>query len=154
MAKTSGSVMQMLLVACAGPEHQSCQNGWTPNCFSNSSHIGNMFIVQFYLPPNTEGQRRGQKNEAKTSRVPMQSVCGVSCCVSLLFMMWSRDGRRHLISCQFHFSVFHNIWSMDIPTCQTSGPLFLAPSCWSRFEGKMAYPIIFMHILTNLHKPA
>lgn len=91
MAKTSESVRRMLLVACAGPEH--CQNGWTPNCFSNSSHIGNIFIVQFYLPPNTEGQR-GQENEAKTCQNidgPMQSICRISWCVSLLFiMMWSK----------------------------------------------------------------
>ena len=48
------------------------------------------------------------------------------CFASTYDVIKGMDG-EHLISCQFHFSVFHNIWSMDIPTCQTSGPLFWSP---------------------------
>lgn len=61
--------------------------------FEQFAHWQYLHIVQFYLPPNTEGQR-GQENEAKTCQNidgPMQSICRISWCVSLLFiMMWSK----------------------------------------------------------------
>ena len=76
-------------------------------------------------------EHRGTKRARKWSQnieSPMQSVCRISWCVfaSIYDVIKGMDG-EHLISRQFHFSVFHNIWSMDIPTCQTSGPLFWSP---------------------------